>query len=466
VPVIVLVADGARPDAFAGDMKGLPALRRLRDDGGLHEVTSVFPSVTGPAYAPFLMGRFPGPIGIPGLRWYDHARTACGWPDYARSYVGYEMGRIDGDLDPAAPTIFELVPRSIAALSVVTRGLAPAARVGGLTVRSALRAAVTHFRGRAERWLDVDREVAGEIVRRMRDERPDYLFAALTGVDKASHARGHQDELVREALVIVDDTVARLRDDAERGGWWADTQLWVVSDHGHAPVHTHDDLAGAVADAGHRTVAHPWSAGIAADVAVMVSGNAMAHVYVELGERGRPGWPRLAGKWSALADALLARPSVDLLLLPHSPDRCEVRSAGRGRAMVERDADRFSYRRLNGGDPLCLRADVSGAENDMDDATRGGDYPDAVVQIATLAGSARAGDFILSATPGFDFRDRYEPIPHRSAHGALHRDHMLVPLLTNRPPARTPRRTTDLFASTLAALGIAAPVVMDGESFL
>jgi len=82
------------------------------------------------------------------------------------------------------------------------------------------------------------------------------------------------------------------------------------------------------------------------------------------------------------------------------------------------------------------------------------------------AGSSRSGDIILSATPGWDFRSRYEPIPHRSAHGALHRDHMLVPLLTNRPTARTPRRTTDVFASALDALGVAAPKRMDGKSFL
>jgi hypothetical protein len=465
VPVIVIVADGARPDAFAGTLNDLPALRQLRDDGGCFSVTSVFPSVTGPAYTPFLMGRFPGPIGIPGLRWYDRARTACGWPDYARSYVGYEMGRIDADLDPAAPTIFELVPRSVAALSVVTRGLARAGRVAGLTPRSALRAALTHFRGRAEGWLDVDRKVADEIVRRMRDERPDYLFAALTGVDKASHAGGHEAALVHEALTIVDDTVGRLRADAERGGWWDDTHLWVVSDHGHAAVHTHDDLVGGVAGEGLRTVAHPWSAGIAADAAVMVSGNAMAHVYVALRERQRPWWPRLAPRWSSLADALLARASVDLLLLPHTPDRCEVWSAARGRAIVERDGDRFRYVR-DGGDPLCYQSDLRGTANEVYDATRDGPYPDAIVQIATLAGSARAGDLILSATPGYDFRARYEPIPHRSAHGALHRDHMVVPLLLNRPPARSPRRTTDLFASTLAALDVPAPRVMDGESFV
>ena len=466
MPVIVLVADGARPDAFEGaSLDGLPALRRLREEGALHRVASVFPSVTGPAYTPFLVGRFPGAIGIPGLRWYDRSRTACGWPDYARSYVGHQMRCFDGDLDPDAPTIFELVPNSIAALSVVTRGLEQSRRIGALTVRSALRATFTHFRGRAERWLDVDRESGDVVVRRMRERRPDYLFAAFTGVDKASHARGHEDALVVDAMRIVDDVAARLRDDAERGGWWADTHLWIVSDHGHAEVETHEDLAAVVAATGRRTVAHPWSAGIAPDAAVMVSGNAMAHLYVDLDQTKRAWWPALAARHGALADALLAREAVDLVLLPLGDARCEVRSAHRGTALLEREGERYHYRRLD-RDPLGVGRDLVGSADQTFDATREGNYPDAIVQILALASAPRAGDIILSAAPGWDFRARYEPIPHRSAHGALHRDHMMVPLLTNRPTARTPRRTTDLFASTLDALGVTAPERLDGRSFV
>jgi hypothetical protein len=466
VPVVVLVADGARPDAFEGSsLEALPALRRLRDEGALHRVSSVFPSVTGPAYTPFLIGRFPGPIGIPGLRWYDRARATCGWPDFARSYVGHQLLRFDDDLDACAPTIFELVPNSIAALSVVTRGLQPSRRIGALTLRSALRAAMTHFRGRAERWLDVDRESADVVVRRMREERPDFLFAAFTGVDKASHARGHDDPLVLEAMRIVDDVAGRLRVDGERGGWWDDTHLWIVSDHGHSAVHTHEDLAAVVGATGRRTVAHPWSAGIAPEAAVMVSGNAMAHVYLDLDRRERAWWPAIAARHGGLADALLDREAVDLVLLPIDETRCAVRSARRGTAMVERDGATYRYRR-EAGDPLGVERDFEGTADDALDATRDGDYPDAIVQIVTLAGSARSGDIILSATPGWDFRARYEPIPHRSAHGALHRDHMLVPLLMNRPPTRTPQRTTDLFASALDALGVTPPRTLDGRSFL
>lgn len=100
--VVILVADGVRPDTLSAalDEAALPALARLRAEGGLHAVTSVFPSVTGPAYAPFVMGRFPGPVGLPGLRWYDRARGRRTFPDRTRSYVGAEMRHVDGEASP------------------------------------------------------------------------------------------------------------------------------------------------------------------------------------------------------------------------------------------------------------------------------------------------------------------------------------------------------------------------------
>jgi hypothetical protein len=87
------------------------------------------------------------------------------------------------------------------------------------------------------------------------------------------------------------------------------------------------------------------------------------------------------------------------------------------------------------------------------------------VQIAHLVGSARSGDIILSASRDWDYRAKYEPIPHVSSHGALHREHMLVPLLLNRVPDRLPRRTVDVMPSALAALGITPPKTLDGLSF-
>ena len=100
------------------------------------------------------------------------------------------------------------------------------------------------------------------------------------------------------------------------------------------------------------------------------------------------------------------------------------------------------------------------------DVTFGTDYPDSLVQISRLSDSPRSGEIILSASRNWDFRAKYEPIPHESSHGALHRDHMLVPLLTSRPPASPPRRTVDVMPSALKALGITAPKGLDGRPFL
>src|SRR5665647_147410 len=111
--LILLVADGARFDTIdaatrAGASASLPSLARLRAEGALYPVTTAFPSVTGVAYAPFLTGRFPGPSGLPGLRWYDRSHARCRRFPFARSYLGAEMRHLHEDLDPSHPTLFEL----------------------------------------------------------------------------------------------------------------------------------------------------------------------------------------------------------------------------------------------------------------------------------------------------------------------------------------------------------------------
>lgn len=467
--VVILVADGARPDTLGDALNSgaLPALARLRAEGGLHTVSSVFPSVTGPAYTPFLMGLFPGTAGIPGIRWWDRARTATRWPDYARSYVGIEARHADGDLATAYRTLFEHAPKSFGALTPLGRGLSSSRRIG-FSAAFGLRAAWTHFRGDVRGWLVIDRAVGAAAAARIRRERPDFAFCVHPGIDKTSHAVGHAHGAVADAMRIVDDTAAAIRADAERDGRWNDMHLWVVSDHGHSPVTHHEDLAGLLASWGFGVLAHPWIFGRGRDCAVMVSGNAMSHVYLELRRPARPYWPELAARWEPVAERLLARDSVDLLMLPHGPGVVEVRARdGRGRAKIRQSGDTFSYDPIEGGDPLQLGGRVSASSRDAaHDACAGSGYPDALVQVMQLAASSRSGEMMLSAARGWDFRAKYEPIPHVSSHGALHQEHMDVPLLLNRPAARAPRRTVDLMPSVLVALGLPIPPGLDGRSFL
>jgi hypothetical protein len=239
--------------------------------------------------------------------------------------------------------------------------------------------------------------------------------------------------------------------------------LWIVSDHGHSRVTAHEDLVRLVEAAGWRTLSHPWVIAVAPDVAVMVSGNAMAHLYLDVRSRA-PFSGRIDECWAPLITSLLARPSVDLLLTRRL-DGAVVRSASRGDAVVSLDERGYHYRRQS-GDPLGVGCDVCRASTDAAyDATIDTDYPDGIVQIAHLASAPRSGEIILSAARDWDFRARYEPIPHVSSHGALHREHMLVPLLLNRPLAGRPRRTVDVMPTALAALGKTLPHGLDGRSF-
>lgn len=476
----IVVADGARPDTLFGAIEAgqLPALRRVRDAGSAHVISSVFPSVTGSAYTPFLMGLHPGRAGLPGLRWYDRARTATIGPAYSRSYVGIGGMRADTDLTRDHRTLFELEPRSLGGFTYIGRGLDARRRIGTGWAFGA-RMAWTHFRGDLAGWMRFDRWLGEEFVRRSVAQRPRVAFLAHPGVDKLSHRFGQSHAMVLDALRTVDNTVALLEQEFARAGRAEDLEIWIVSDHGHADLHGHEDLEGLLRTMGLRTRAHPWVFG-GDDVAVMVSGNAMAHLYCELSRTERPGFEALRARWMPVVEALLARESVDLVLLPIREGLCEVHGRGRGVAVVRReaaggvsalagDARReargIAYRCVS-GDPLGLGGDVEPlCVTESWERARESDYPDALEQILAIADAPRAGDIIISASPGWDLRTRWEPIVHASGHGALHREQMLVPLLMSRPANGTPRRTVDVLPSVLAALGTAGPQGLDGESF-
>jgi hypothetical protein len=316
-------------------------------------------------------------------------------------------------------------------------------------------------------WMAFDRDVAETIARRVRTMHPRYMLAAIMSPDKASHARGHASREVVDAVRIVDDLVARLRHDAEREGRWHATHVWIVSDHGHSPIDQHDELL-EVLEAMHvKAVGHPLVRGtVSADAAVMVSGNAMAHVYLEPSRRTRLLDDAVTGRWGAITDALLGRDSVDIGLVPLSGHRCLVHSPARGRAIVAWEGNRYSYR-PESGDPLGLGGALEALDSaEAYDATIATDHPDALVQIARTASGERSGDVILSAARGWDFRRRFEPVLHVSGHGALHREHMLVPLLTNHPVARPARRSVDIGLSAAALLGVTIGADAEAQSFV
>ena len=468
--LLIVVADGVRPDVLREELErgNLPAMARLREKGGLHTISSSFPSVTGPAYAPFTMGRHPASVGMPGLRWFDRARALSWSFAQARSYSGIDIWHVDGDLDPRCPTLYDLVQPSLAGMMMIARG-ATHGHVGR-GIGWSLRAGWAHFRGDARAWRRVEQAAVNEFFRRFTRRRPTLSMLGILSPDKLAHAFGGDSPVVRTAIQDVDTAIARAQAIAAADGWADGLRIWVVGDHGHAPVTDHEDLHGWLCSRGHHVLAHPKLGTRGADVALMVGGNAMGHVYLDPARRSRTWWPTLSSRWQSTLEAMLERPSTGLLAVAMRADTVRVFHQDNGVADIVRSCEghdaRWSYAPLD-GDPLQLGGAL--ADLDADDAWLAGSnspYADALVQLSTLVPSPRAGDIVVSAASGWDLRAKYEPTPHVSTHGALLNEQMLVPLLLDGPVTRVPQRTTDVVPSALDLLRVTCDVPFDGRSFL
>ena len=127
---IFFLADGARYDVFSellerGDLENIS--KYIVEPGKFLKGVTVFPSTTGPAYTPYLLGKFPGRCDLPGIRWFDrryYDKEVVSLRRF-RSYIGPETYFFNSDIDSKFKTIFELVPNSISILNEITRGVQP-----------------------------------------------------------------------------------------------------------------------------------------------------------------------------------------------------------------------------------------------------------------------------------------------------------------------------------------------------
>ena len=468
--LLLVVADGVRTDVLREEIDAgrVPALADLAVAGGLYEVSTSFPSVTGPAYVPFIMGLHPANAGLPGLRWFDRTRRLRLATGNARSYAGIDIWHADRDVARDRPTILELARPSLAAMTMLARG----ASLGnvGRSVMWCIRAAVSHFQGDTLGWKRIEQRATDIFLSRFAHHRPRFSVLSITSPDKFAHRYGNRSDHVRDAIRDLDRAVAKAQKVALDGGWLNSLRIWLVGDHGHAAVQHHDDLHGWLESTGNVVMAHPKVKIRNANIALMVGGNAMAHLYLDPSSKSRAWWPSLEGRYSHLLEALLQRPSIDMAAVATDKDTVRVFSAARGDAIVRRSDTRVQARWdyvVQSGDPLQLGGTLRGLDECTAwQASADTEYPDSVVQLSSLVTSSRAGDIVVSAAKGWDLRARFEPVPHVSTHGALLREQMMVPLILDAKPARMPMRTTDVVPSMLAALGIASDASFDGRSFL
>jgi hypothetical protein len=476
--LLAILVDGARPDVIerlvaAG---GLPVMKRtFFDAGGFRHATSVFPSVSGPAHLPILTGAHPGRANLPGIRWAERPGR-WGFLGRTRSYMApLRQHKLARDVSPSVTTLFQHVDGLADVNTWFVRGCPARAR------RTRFSKAAAFLRSLASRdWYASDLQAEHAVVGAFEAGFPS-AFAVFPAVDELGHRFGPMCPESDEAYRRFDAALGRVLDALVRLGRLDRTRIVLTSDHGQSTTHTHLEIDDFVAGLYPKTLSYPklWRNLFSADAAVMVSGNAMANVYLA-GERGwsdRPDLEKPGGRPAELLARLLAEPAIDQVLhrriAAAGGAATYVAVTAKGRAIItlhpppagDPSGPAVGYR-VEGEDPFGygpLPPRMTAPE--IAARTAGTDYPDAPWQICEFFRSPRAGDLIVCARPGYDLRARFEYQPHIGSHGGLHREHMLVPAAVNGAwSTGDPIRSVDLFPSILAALGKPIPGGLDGAA--
>src|SRR2546425_144103 len=238
--VVFLLIDGARHEVLRallaqGDLPNLA--RWVIEPGGMAVGATVFPSTTGVADIPFLFGRDPGTANVPGIRWLDRGAAGGGlrapWRA-PRSYCGGQASWVNRDI-ACGPSIFELVPQSLAICTPIIRGLRRGAHL--MPKRRALLGIAAHYFGTYDA---LDRAVADAWVAAA-GEPWRFLFVVFPGPDGLSHLLDPCHPRVLEAYRRIDLALGRFVAPARTGGELP--TLFVAADHGASVVREHCDIA-------------------------------------------------------------------------------------------------------------------------------------------------------------------------------------------------------------------------------
>lgn len=473
--VIMILADGARPDVLNEEMRkgNLPNLSRHFAEAGTNTtmITS-FPSTTGPAYLPYLTGCFPGTCNVPGIRWFDkinYARSGWGFQSF-RSYVGLESFLFNSDITPQIKTAWELFDRPRNILNVITRGLPD-------------RHDLTHFSRvwhffyghQTDKWDVLDNVASRHLSRLILNRDFDFVFLVFPSVDEYSHRTSPFAPRVRQAYAEIDALVGKMLAELSDAGIAEETLITIHSDHGLSETHSHFDIGPWLEDEKKiRTLFYSNIFKFRFDAVSMVSGNGMTNLYF----RGEKGWGYRKSfeeitQGSILLDELRFREEVDVVASQGLDGAIHILTKkGHGWFKVDQLTGKILYR-FDRDDPLGIFAKGDArliAGFTFDEAllfTFDTHYPDVFQQLHQVFKSQRTGDVIVTATTGYDLRKRWEHPLHVASHGSLCPEHMKIPLLMNHKIAGDRVfRSVDILPTALKLTGHEIPSGMDGHSLV
>ena len=438
VKLAVIVVDGLPPELLDSSFAELPFLSSRAPYRST--AVSCFPSTTGPAYFPLHAGVTPGRANVPGIRWFDRTHpTRSRFPHRGlRSYVGPDAAKLA--TDTKARTVYDAHAWPV---STPVNKDSPKGREKSRD----LVWVYAHF---THRWDVADRRTAWKLGRALEKDRP-IVFAVFPSVDEFAHAKGFAGDRPHQALHEIDRLLAEKLGDF-------DGELLVTADHGLTTTSNHVDLRAVVEAEAGPTLAFPLTAKPNPAAVVCESGNGMANVYL----RGEDGWRELPprARTTELAARLLKVEGIDSVAVRGAePASAELHTAGGvgyvrfedGRLDQHGDAFTTSFRRLTPRDAL---------ERSHDE-----ENPDAAFALTSLFASERAGDLLVSAAVGYDLRTVREWPEHHASHGALHRRHTIVPVLSSSPLPDRRLRTLDLFSQMLRLAGVPLEEYPEADSY-
>jgi len=498
---VFILVDGCRSDVFYEMLSQgfLPNIKKHIVDRGVvvKNAVTVFPSTTGPAHAPFLTGAFPGPLNIPGIRWFDRTKNSyqdygpLAWLQFERDYVSPQAFAMNTDMSGKIKTIFERLKdfTTAAIFEPITRG--------AKFVYPPLANAMAKVFGplRVFTWEHTDTLAARtfEIVYRcssvmkwmkLPSEPPVFSAVYMPGVDEVSHEHGPLSKEARHAVQNVDNQIGHIAKTLIDLNLYDETSIVIGSDHGLRSTDLHFDLGQFLTTVGLDVRRFPvtFLQGLGEfDATVAVSGNGMAHVYLAAEGAEDKAFPlqyikhdwRRKPSLENLENYKIRKGHVDIIdLLRHLLPVQHVFVAENkstfhaysndGHGIIrKRGGNEYSYDVIKGIDPLGYASLVKDGKiaygewlNDREwlSATCESEFPDAPVQVSQIFESERSGDLIINSRMGWDLMP--ETPPHRGTHGGLHSSEMRVPVLVANSRYKVkpdqPLRTSDILNILLA----------------
>ena len=450
--LVLAVIDSLKPELLdrAIDSGRAPALKALVERGVyIRDCVSSFPSVTPVASASITTGLGPDRHHIPSMNWYHRGEER--YVEYGSSFAAtrtfgivrslydtvYNMNL--AHLSRAERTVFEVVEdaglRAACTTYLIYRGRhRHEADEAGPYTRIAKAAQFRHavwgptelfyadlFSSRKTDCRSTlgmpgqrDRHSGCVAAHMVENDLFDFMLLSLPDNDTHSHRYGPYAQA--SSIVEADRAIERMM---HAGGgidtFLEDHAVIVLSDHSQTPIERRVNLA---AELGHRDVLMPDGQPEDAELAVSPAARS-AMVYLLDPDDREAVAPVLARELSGIE-------GVDVVAHMHG-DEAVVRSA-RGAEL------RFQ----SGGDVVDLRGghwSIDGELEALGLAVSEGRawsriYPDALSRLWSALHCPRAGDVLVSATPGYEFVD-WGGADHvgGGSHGALHRGDSLGVLI-------------------------------------